>query len=516
MQATYPREHARSDSGRAACVMAATGEVVTYGQLEARANQGAHLMRACGLLRGDVAAIVMDNNARYFEVVWAAQRAGLYFTCIPAKSTATEIEYILRDCDAKLLVVSAGVAPIAAELSQRLPHLRIYMVGAAHASIASFETARESHPATPIADESAGADMLYSSGTTGKPKGVKLPLSGGPIDTPVPLDGYAVSTFKFRTGCTYLSTAPLYHATPLRFGMTVHRLGGTIVVMEKFDAQEALALIEKHRIDCATFVPTHFVRLLKLPEEVRTRYDTSSLRSAVHGAAPCPVPVKKAMIDWWGPVLYEYYSGTEGIGMCCIGSQDWLKHPGSVGKAVFGQLHVCDENGDEVPPRTEGLVYFSGGWQFQYNKDPDKTAQGYNRHGWSTIGDIGWADEEGYLYLTDRKSFMIISGGVNIYPQEIENLLVTHPKVADVGVIGAPDEDMGEKVVALVQPANWADAGPALQTELEQFVRASLAPYKVPRVFDFLRELPRSPTGKLVKGELRKAYVQREAASCST
>jgi long-chain acyl-CoA synthetase len=344
---------------------------------------------------------------------------------------------------------------------------------------------------------------------------VKLPLSGGPIETPVPLDGYAVDTFRFRTRCMYLSTAPLYHATPLRFGMTVHRLGGTVVIMEKFDAQDALALIERHEIDCATFVPTHFVRLLKLPDAVRARYDVASLRSAVHGAAPCPVPVKKAMIDWWGPVLHEYYSGTEGIGMCCIDSEDWLRHPGSVGKAVFGQLHVCDEDGNELPPRTEGQVYFSGGWQFQYNKDPAKTAQGYNRHGWSTIGDIGWADEEGYLYLTDRKSFMIISGGVNIYPQEIENLLVTHPKVTDVAVFGAPDEDFGERVVAVVQPEG--DIEPhALADELEQFARANLAPFKVPRVFDFVRELPRSPTGKLVKGQLRKDYLEREASRCST
>jgi long-chain acyl-CoA synthetase len=426
-----------------------------------------------------------------------------------------EIEYILRDCEAKLLVVSGGLGSVTGELAQRISGLQLFMVDGEHACAPSFEAARAAHPVTPIAEESAGTDMLYSSGTTGRPKGVKLPLAGGPIETPVPLDGFAVDTFKFRTGCVYLSTAPLYHATPLRFGMTVHRLGGTVIVMEKFDAQEALALIERHRVDCGTFVPTHFVRLLKLPADVRTRYDTRSLRSVVHGAAPCPVPVKRDMINWWGPILYEYYSGTEGIGMCCIDSHEWLAHPGSVGKAVFGELHVCDEDGNELPPRTEGLVYFSGGWQPQYNKDPEKTKEAYNRHGWCTIGDIGWADEEGYLYLTDRKSFMIISGGVNIYPQEIENLLVTHPQVADVGVIGAPDEDMGEKVVAVVQPADWRDAGPALRSQLEQFARASLAPHKVPRVIDFVRELPRTPTGKLVKGQLRKAYLDRSMEKTS-
>ena len=415
-----------------------------------------------------------------------------------------------------MLIVSGAAAAVAAELQASMPALRVFMAGACAAAAQSFEAARDAQPASPIADESAGTDMLYSSGTTGKPKGVKLPLSGGPIETPVPLDGYAVDTFAFEVGCVYLSTAPLYHATPLRFGMTVHRLGGTVVIMEKFDAEQALALIERRGIDCATFVPTHFVRMLKLPESVRSKYDVSSLRSAVHGAAPCPVPVKKQMIEWWGPVLHEYYSGTEGIGMCCIDSQDWLRHPGSVGRAVFGQLHVCDEAGNEVPPRTEGQVYFSGGWQFQYNKDPVKTAQGYNARGWSTIGDIGWADEEGYLYLTDRKSFMIISGGVNIYPQEIENLLVTHPKVADVAVFGAPDDDMGEKVVAVVQPAPGVEGGDALAVELDRFARASLAAYKVPRVFDFVGELPRTQTGKLVKAQLRQAFLERKAASCST
>jgi len=511
-RATYPRRHAQDDPERAAYVMATSGEVVTYGQLEHRANQGAHLLRAGGVRAGDVIAIAMDNNARYFEIVWAAQRAGLHYTCIPVKSTAAEIEYIVRDSEAKLLVISDGLEGIADELARRLHGLLLFMVDGTHPSFRSFEAERGTFAAAPIEDETAGTDMLYSSGTTGRPKGVKLPLSGGPIETPVPMDAFALDVFGFRMGCTYLSTAPLYHATPLRFGMTVHRLGGTIIVMEKFGAEEALALIERYRIDCATFVPTHFVRMLKLPSDVRRRYDTSSLRSAVHGAAPCPVAVKQAMIDWWGPILYEYYSGTEGIGMCCIDSNEWLSHRGSVGKAVFGQLHVCDERGDPVQPRTEGLVYFSGGWPVSYNKDPDKTAQAYNRHGWSTIGDIGWADEEGYLYLTDRKSFMIISGGVNIYPQEIENLLVTHVKVADVGVIGAPDEDMGEKVVAVVQPVDWPVDAVALRAELLAFMREQLAAHKIPRVIDFVRELPRTPTGKLVKQQLRTAYVGRSAA----
>jgi len=288
--------------------------------------------------------------------------------------------------------------------------------------------------------------------------------------------------------------------------MSVHKLGGTVIVMEKFDPEQMLALIEKYRVTCGQFVPTHFVRLLKLPEEVRAKYDVSSLTSAVHAAAPCPVPVKEQMIAWWGPIIHEYYAGTEGNGFCYIGSADWLNHKGSVGKAVLGELRICNDEGDPVPPRTEGQVFFENGPPINYHNDPKKTAESYNKHGWTSLGDVGWVDEDGFLYLTDRKSFMIISGGVNIYPQEIENLLVTHPKVADVAVVGGPHEEMGEQVIAVIQPADWNEAGDALRDELLAFARANLSHVKSPRVLDFMEELPRHPTGKLYKRLIRDAY----------
>ena len=304
----------------------------------------------------------------------------------------------------------------------------------------------------------------------------------------------------------YLSPAPLYHAAPLRWCMTVHKLGGTVIVLEKFDPETALALIERHKVNCGQFVPTHFVRMLKLPEAVRAKYNVSSMKSAVHAAAPCPVPVKEQMIAWWGPVIYEYYAGTEGNGFCWINSENWLTHKGSVGQAVLGELRICDENGDALPPRTEGAVYFANGPAVNYHNAPEKTAESYNKHGWTTLGDVGWADEEGFLYLTDRKSFMIISGGVNIYPQEIENLLITHPKVADAAVVGAPCEEMGEKVVAVIQPMDHAEDQTALAAELMAFARANLSHVKSPRRIDFMAELPRHPTGKLYKRLIRDAY----------
>ena len=288
--------------------------------------------------------------------------------------------------------------------------------------------------------------------------------------------------------------------------MTVHKLGGTVVVMEKFDPEHALALIEKYQIDSAQFVPTHFVRMLKMPEAIRAKYDISSLKIAIHAAAPCPVPVKEQMLAWWGPVIHEYYGGTEGNGLTAIGPNDWLAHKGSVGRAVLGTLRICGEDGEPVGSRTEGTIFFEGGPVFEYHNDPAKTAEAKNKHGWTALGDVGWVDEEGFLYLTDRKSFMIISGGVNIYPQEIENLLITHPKVADAAVVGAPDEDLGEKVVAVIQPAEGQDAGEALAGELMAFARANLSHVKTPRRIDFMAELPRHPTGKLYKRLIRDAY----------
>ena len=503
----HPVGHARVTPDKPAYIMAGSGETVTYAELDRRANQGAHLLRSLGLQRGDGIAVLMDNSPRYLEVAWAAERTGVYCTCIPSKLTAGEAEYIVRDGDCRVLVASGGTAAVATALKPLIPGVATLMVDGFAEGFPSYEAARDAQPDTLIADASPGQFMLYSSGTTGVPKGVRHPLPEEPLGENLSaLVTLGRGLYGFHPDMVYLSPAPLYHAAPLRWSMAVQQLGGTVVVMERFDAEAALAAIEKYRVTHAQWVPTHFIRMLKLPEEVRARYDVSSLQSVWHAAAPCPQPVKRAMIDWWGPIIGEYYAGTEGNGFCAISSTEWLAHPGSVGRNLTAQTKICDEDGEELPPRAEGTIYFAGGGAFEYHNDPAKTASAANRHGWTTLGDIGWVDEEGYLYLTDRKSFMIISGGVNIYPAELENLLVTHPDVADVAVIGAPHEEMGEEVVAIVQPRDIATAGPELAARLMDFARVNLSHVKCPRRIDFRAELPRHDTGKLYKRQLRDEY----------
>ncbi|WP_408590620.1 acyl-CoA synthetase [Novosphingobium sp.] len=512
MSQFHPHFHAQTNPEKPAVIMGLSGEVVTYGELDASSNRVAQLLRARGIGVGDTVALCFDNTATFFSLCWGAQRAGVVYVAISSRLTAPEIAYIAQDSGAKLLISTQKLAAVldeVATLAPALPQLRLDGAGDQ-----CLKTALAAHPAHPVADERAGVDMLYSSGTTGKPKGVRVPLPEVPeIGASNGLMELAAAAFGFSSDSIYLSPAPLYHAAPLRWSMTVHRLGGTVVCMEKFDPETALELIERHKVTCSQWVPTHFVRMLKLPEDVRTKYDLSTLKCAVHAAAPCPVPVKHAMIDWWGPVLMEYYAGTEGNGFTFISSPEWLQRPGSVGRTLLGILHICDENGDEVPARTEGQVFFESEHVFTYHNDPEKTRDATNKHGWTSLGDVGWVDEDGYLFLTDRKSFMIISGGVNIYPQEIENLLVTHPKVADVAVIGAPDPDMGEKVVAVIQPAVLADAGPALAEELAAWLAPQLSRVKMPRQIDFREELPREPTGKLFKRLLRDEYKAAAAAA---
>lgn len=500
----HPSRHVAAGPDKAALIVAETGETVSYAELDARSNRAAHLFRREGLARGDVIAIFLENHPRYYEIAWGAQRAGLFFVCVPAKLTATEVDYILADSGAKLIVTSPALAGVARALRSEAKR---YMVGGVEPGFTNWEEATAELPDTPIADESAGVDMLYSSGTTGRPKGVRVALPDPPaIDAPNVLAMLAAGLYGFGPETRYLSPAPLYHAAPLRWSMAVHRLGGTVVMMQHFDPEAALEAIERYGITHSQWVPTHFIRMLKLPDEARARRDLSSLKVAIHAAAPCPVPVKRAMIDWWGPVIHEYYAGSEGNGMTVIGPEDWLAHPGSVGRAVHGVAHVCNEDGEELPRGEEGLIFFESPTQFEYHNDPAKTADSRNAMGWSTLGDVGRMDGDGLLYLTDRKSFMIISGGVNIYPQEIENLIVTHPRVADVAVIGAPHEEMGEQVVAVVQPADMAEAGEALAAELTAYCRQSLSGVKTPKRIDFMAELPRHPTGKLYKRLLRDRY----------
>jgi long-chain acyl-CoA synthetase len=495
---THPKTHAATHPDKAAVIMAGSGETISFAQLDANSNRAAHLFRSLGLGHGDTVAICMENRAEFFDLCWGAQRCGLVYVAITNRLTASEIDYILGDSGAQVLVASTYLGET---LDQLQSPVKRYIVGGEKADWLGLEAAL--------------ADMLYSSGTTGQPKGVRLPLPGDPdIAAVSPLAMIAAGAFTFSADSIYLSPAPLYHAAPLRWCMSVHRLGGTLVIMEKFDPEAALAAIEHYGITDSQWVPTHFARMLKLPEEVRGKYDHSTLKCAVHAAAPCPVPIKQAMIDWWGPVIREYYAGTEGNGFTFISSEEWLGHVGSVGRPLNAVIHICDEQGEEVPVGEEGVVYFESESQFSYHNDPVKTAESrHPRHPtWSMLGDVGKVDAEGFLYLTDRKSFMIISGGVNIYPQEIENLLVSHPKVADAAVIGAPDDDMGEKVVAVVQPLDWATAGDELAEELKAYLRPSLSGVKMPRQIDFREELPRHATGKLYKRLLRDEYwAQRDS-----
>jgi len=503
----HPSHHARATPDKPAFIMAASGDAVTYAQLEARSNQGAHLFRSLGLKTGDGVCFFLDNGPRYYELLWAAQRAGLRFTCVSSKLTPGEVDYIVNDSESKLFVASKSLGEIASKVQEGLPNVQFYMVDGTEPGFLSFEDARAPFPEVPIEDESAGAAMLYSSGTTGRPKGVRRVIdTDAAVDAPPPLAGLGAALYGMNADTVYLSPAPLYHAAPLGWSMAVQSLGGTVVLMERFDAEKALEYIQTYKITVAQWVPTHFVRMLKLPAEVRARYDMSSLKAVFHAAAPCPIPVKSQMIEWWGPIIHEYYAGTEGNGFTAITAQEWLTHKGSVGRGLTAEVKICSEDGEVLPARAEGLVYFAGGGKFEYHNDPEKTAQAQNEHGWSTLGDVGYLDEDGYLYLTDRKSFMIISGGVNIYPAEIENLLITHAKVADVAVVGAPHEEMGEEVIAVVQPALGIIPDEALAAELIAFARESLSHVKTPRRVDFTEELPRHATGKLYKRLIRDAY----------
>ena len=503
----HPSTHARTTPDKPALIVAETGETWSYADLDRRSNRVAHLFRSRGLAAGDTVALFLDNVPDYFALVWGAQRAGLFFVCISSKLTAPEVDYIVRDSGAKLVVATTALGYVAEQLGPMITDLGKLALGGTMLGWDRLEEALAGQPETPIADERAGIDMLYSSGTTGRPKGVRVALPEDPNPAaPNVLMQLAAGLYGFNADTIYLSPAPMYHAAPLRWCMTIQRLGGTVVMMQHFDPLAALATVEQYRATASQWVPTHFIRMLKLDPAMRARHDVSSMKAAIHAAAPCPVPVKEAMIEWWGPVIYEYYAGSEGNGFTSITSAQWNEHKGSVGKPAYGVAHICGEDGEELPPGAEGLIYFEGGTPFEYHNDPAKTAEARNAFGWTTLGDIGRLDEDGYLYLTDRKSFMIISGGVNIYPQEIENRIVIHPKVADVAVIGGPDPEMGERVIAVVQPTDMADAGPALAEELTAWCRAELSGVKTPRQIDFTAELPRHPTGKLYKRLLRDQY----------
>ncbi len=504
----HPSFHARQQPDKPAYIMAGSGAVLSYGALDRRSNQGAQLFRQLGLKPQDHIALLMENCLGFMEICWAAQRSGLFFTAISTHLTPDEIAYIVRDCGARIFITSAALGDTAAALLPLLPgNVARYMLGGTRDGYGDWEAARAAQPASPVADEVSGRDMLYSSGTTGRPKGVKPAFGNEPLGWISPtLQLLCQKMCGMQADSRYLSPAPLYHAAPLRFSMTAVALGGTVIVMEKFDAEHFLALVQRYRVTQTQLVPTMFVRMLKLPEATRRAYDISSLRAAVHAAAPCPIDVKRQMIEWWGPILIEYYAGTEGNGVTIINAEEWLAHPGSVGRSLVGEIKITDEAGQALPPGQVGSIYFAGGPSFSYHNDAGKTAGAHSPEGWSTLGDIGHLDAEGYLYLSDRKAYMIISGGVNIYPQETENVLINHPAVLDCAVFGVPDDEMGEQVKAVVQVQPPAEAGPPLAAELIAYCRSRLSALKCPRSVDFVADLPRTPTGKLMKRLLRDRY----------
>ena len=504
----HPRHTAALVPHKPAIIMGESGEIVSYRDLDRRSNQIAQLFRHLGLQRGDHIALMLDNRAEFLVICLAAQRAGLVYTPISTHLREAETAYIIGNCHARLFLVASNFASVAERLLKDSPAVEhFFMLDGVRPGFESWEEHTAAQPEEPIADQANGVPMLYSSGTTGKPKGVYVAPASDDVDTPHWLASSFGAVFGFGEETVYLSPAPLYHAAPLHYNMMNLFLGGTSVIMEKFDPEYALALIEEHRVTHSQWVPIMFVRMLKLPAERRERYDLQSMQFAIHAAAPCPIEIKQQMIDWWGPVIVEYYGSSEGVGLTMIDSPQWLEHRGSVGPALLGELHIVDEEGRELPPGEIGTVYFGGPQaRFEYHNEPEKTAECYNERGWATTGDLGYLDEEGYLYLTDRKHFTIISGGVNIYPQEIENLLITHGKVADVAVFGVPHEEFGEEVKAVVQPQNWADATDEVAIELLEWLRERLSAIKMPRSIDFRAQLPRLDNGKLYKRHLVEEY----------
>ena len=503
----HPGIFAERTPDRPAVIFGASGAQMSFAEFEAMSNRFAHLLRGVGVRPGDRVAVLLENHLMYMALAWGAFRSGARFVAIATHLSPDEVDYILKDSGASVLVTSKAMFAVASRA--RMPGLveaNRFMLDGAEPGYIALEPALGRQPTTPIADQAEGVEMLYSSGTTGRPKGILKTMPTGEFG--IPAAGYRLTAglYGIDPETVYLSPAPLYHAAPLMFSMRCLRFGATVVIMEKFDAELALRMIERHRVTHSQWVPTMFVRMLRLPEETRQRTDLSSLRCVIHAAAPCPVEVKRRMIDWLGPIIWEYYGGSEGNGLTVLNCHEWLAHPGSVGRAKIGRVRICGADGEEFAVGEEGAVYFSDGPVFEYHNDPDKTAESRNQHGWSTLGDIGYLDAEGYLYLTDRKANMIISGGVNIYPQEAENRLLSHPKVVDAAVIGVPNPEYGEEVKAVVHPVDMTAAGLDLEAELLAYCRDALSHVKCPRSVDFNDDLPRRENGKLYKRLLRDRY----------
>lgn len=504
----HPSVTAETLPHKPAIIMGGSGEIVTYRELDERSNQGAQLLRGLGLQAGDHLALMLENRREFLEICFACQRSGIVYTPISTQLEEEEMRYILANCGARVFISSPALLPVAGRMLDGAEGPRhCFLVGGIAEGFESWEEAVDRQPAERIGDETRGVELLYSAGTTGRPKGVSIPP---PCDDPYAEDPLAVSlgaAFGFGAETVYLSPAPLYNAAPLRYTLAVLFRGGTGVVMEHFEPEEALRLVEAYRCTHSQWVPIMFIRMLRLPPEVRDRYDLSSMQYAIHAAAPCPIEVKEQMIDWWGPVLVEYYAASEAIGMTLIDSDAWLSHKGSVGPAVLGELHIVDDAGHELPPGEIGTVYFSGEQTgFRYHEEAEKTAEAFNERGWATTGDVGYVDEDGFLYLTDRTHFTINRDGVNVYPQAVENALIGHDKVADVAVFGVPDDEFGETVTAVVEPVNWVDATDEVAIELMEWLRERVAHLQVPKALHFREKLPRRDDGKLYKRHLAEEF----------
>jgi len=494
-------QYAKETPDRAAVIMTGGSGILTYAELNARSDALAGQLAACGIEAEDHVAILMENRADFLVAAWAAQRAGLYFTPVNWHLTADEVSYIVEDCGARAILSSEARRNVLTAIGTACPGVAIWLCD--RGSPSGFAPEAGPMPHAEIYAALEGSSMIYSSGTSGRPKGIKRRITGAAFGQLGAGDQMLRGLYAWDEETVFLNPSPLYHAGPLNFAMSTHRAGGTVVLMRDFEPIEALEAIGAHRVNKAWLVPTMMIRMLKV--EDRDRYDVSSVTHAVHTAAPCPQDTKRAMIDWWGPVLYEFYAATEGNGLTAITPQEWLTHPGSVGRSP--DVRIVGEDGEVLPTGEVGVIYFASDWTvFEYHNDPAKTAEAHDRNGWTTIGDMGYLDEEGYLYLTDRKTNMIIAGGVNIYPQEAENVLAVHPAIEDVAVIGVPHPEYGEEVKAVVQLGAGQAASDALAAELIAHCQSKLAKYKCPRSVDFVDVLPRMPNGKLLKRDLRARY----------
>ncbi len=495
-------------SAKPAVVLYPSGVEVTFAQLDSDANRLAHHLHDAGLVPGDGLAVLMENNRHMHAVLWAARRCGLYYTPINTHLTTAEIAYIVADCGAKAIVSSSALREICAELDVELPHGLPAVALIADDELEgwqSYPDCLDGAPEAPFPTERVGQLLQYSAGSTGRPKGIRRPPN--PEGASVPLTTPVFGALGVGSDSVYLSPAPTYHTAPAMWTMAAQSVGATTVVMERFDAEGALDCIQRYSVTHAQFVPTMFVRMLRLPEMTRARYDLSSLRRVVHAAAPCAPEIKRQMIDWWGEIIDEYYGSSEGVGVSFIRAEEWLEHPGSVGRPLLGTPHVLDEHGTELAPGEIGEIFFSGGYRFDYLNDAEMTAAATSEEGWVTVGDIGYVDSDGYLFLTDRRNNVIISGGVNIYPQEIEHVLITHPQVVDAAAFGIPDSDLGQSVKAVVELADPAAASTDVADELMSWVRDRLAHYKCPRSIT-LDRLPRTDAGKLYKHRLIERHVE--------